>query len=78
MFLYIGCLNIHGTHVNANNSTNNNVVFFFVSYLKKSILYQLLILDQTAVNKREKYFASLLIWRQNYSKLSQNGYNPLI
>ena len=23
----IGCLNIHGTHVTANNSTNNNVVF---------------------------------------------------
>ena len=28
-----GCLNIHGTHVTANNSTNNNV-FFFVSDLK--------------------------------------------
>ena len=26
-----GCLNIHGTYVTANNSTNNNVVFFFVS-----------------------------------------------
>ena len=26
----IGYLNIHGTHVTANNSTNNNVVFFFV------------------------------------------------
>ena len=24
------CLNIHGTHVTANNSTTNNVVFFFV------------------------------------------------
>ena len=23
----IGCLNIHGTHVTANNSTNNNVFF---------------------------------------------------
>ena len=31
--LYIRCLNIHGTHVTANNSTNNNV-FFFVSDLK--------------------------------------------
>ena len=30
----IGCLNIHGAHVTANNSTNNNVVFFFVSDLK--------------------------------------------
>ena len=24
----IGCLNIDGTHVTANNSTNNNVFFF--------------------------------------------------
>ena len=30
----IGWLNICGTHVTANNSTNNNVVFFIVSYLK--------------------------------------------
>ena len=28
-----GCLNIHGTHVTLNNSTNDNV-FFFVSDLK--------------------------------------------
>ena len=27
---YIRCLNIYGTHVTANNSYNNNVVFFFV------------------------------------------------
>ena len=26
--------NTHGTHVPANNSTNNNVMFFFISYLK--------------------------------------------
>ena len=31
---YIGCLNIHGIHVNANKSSTNNVVFFFVSNLK--------------------------------------------
>ena len=30
----IGRLSIHGGHVTANNSTNNNVMFFFVSYLK--------------------------------------------
>ena len=30
----IGCLNIHGTHLTAKNSTNNNVVFFVVSDLK--------------------------------------------
>ena len=29
-----GCLNIHRTHVTANNSTSNNVVFFFVTDLK--------------------------------------------
>ena len=30
----IGCLKIHGTHVTAKKSTNNNVVFFFLSDLK--------------------------------------------
>ena len=30
----IGCLNVHGAHVTANNSTNNNDVLFFVSELK--------------------------------------------
>ena len=30
----IGYLRIHGTHVTANDSTNNNVVFFFVLDLK--------------------------------------------
>ena len=48
------CLNINGTHVTANNSTNN-YVFFFVSDLK--IVEQLSILDHNA------YFASLLSWR---------------
>ena len=33
MYKYIGCLNIHGNHVTAGNSTINNV-FFFVSDLK--------------------------------------------
>ena len=28
LWINIGCLNIHGTHVTANNSTDNNVVFF--------------------------------------------------
>ena len=31
---YIGYLIIHRTHVTANNSINNNVVFFLVSDLK--------------------------------------------
>ena len=34
MHEYIGCRNIHGTHVTDSNSTNNNVVFFFFSDLK--------------------------------------------
>ena len=29
-----GCLNIHGTHLTANNPTTNNIVFFLVSDLK--------------------------------------------
>ena len=29
--LYIWCLNIYGTHVTANNSTNINVAFFLFS-----------------------------------------------
>ena len=32
--IHIGGLNIHRTHVTANNSTYDNVVFFFVSDLK--------------------------------------------
>ena len=34
LYKYIRCLNLHGTHVTANNFTNDNVVFFFVSDLK--------------------------------------------
>ena len=30
----IGCLNINGTHVTANNSTNNNGVFFLFQIWK--------------------------------------------
>ena len=30
----IGYINIHGTHETANESANNNAVFFFVSDLK--------------------------------------------
>ena len=32
-----GCLNMHGTHMTANNSTNNNVVFFACFRFKNSI-----------------------------------------
>ena len=34
LFIYIGCLNTHGSHMTTTNSTNDNVVFFFVSDLK--------------------------------------------
>ena len=33
-YAFTGCLKTHGTHVTANNSTNNNVEFIFVSDLK--------------------------------------------
>ena len=52
----IGCLDIHGTHVTANNSTNNNVVFIFVPDLKIEYYKQLLILDHNALDEREKIF----------------------
>ena len=42
----IGCLNMHETHLTANNSTNNNVVFFFVSDLKQNI--------KTTINPRSQ------------------------
>ena len=31
----IGCLNIHGTHMTANNSTTTNVVLFFLFQIWK-------------------------------------------
>ena len=34
LIINIGCLTIYGTHVTANNSTNNNVLFFFDTDLK--------------------------------------------
>ena len=39
IFSNIGCLNIHGTHVTANNSTINNVVSSFISDLKVVYYY---------------------------------------
>ena len=69
---------VHETHVIANNSTNNIVVFFFVSDLKIVYWKKLSILDQNALDKLEKYFVSLFNWRQNNSKQSPNRYNALI
>ena len=66
---YIGCLSILETHVTADNSINNNVVFIFVSELKIIHSNNSIRMPWT---KEGKYFASLLIWRQNHSTLSQN------
>ena len=38
IYVYVGCLNIHGTHVSANNSTTNNNVFFFCFRFENCIL----------------------------------------
>ena len=49
-----GCLNIHGTHGTANNSTTNNIEFFFVSDLKIVYYNKLSILDHNALDKKSK------------------------
>ena len=66
----MGYLNILGTNVTANNSTTNNV-FFFVSDLKIVYYNNYQFSNTMSWTIEEKYFASLLIWRQNHSKLSQ-------
>ena len=52
--------------------------FFYISTFKSSMLLQLLILDHDALSKRGKYFPSLLIWKQNLSKLSRYRCNTFI
>ena len=71
----IGCLNIHGTRVTANNSTTNyNVFFFFFLLFQIWKYYSMTTINphHNALNKNEKYYASLLIWRQKHLKQSQN------
>ena len=58
IYNYIGWLNIYGTHVTANNSTNNNGVFFIGFRFENSILKQELILDNNALDKRGKIFCA--------------------
>ena len=78
-YIHTGCLDIYGTNVPANNSSNNDVVFFLVSDLKIEYYNNYYSLIMILGQERKKYFQSLLmIWRQNYSKLSQNRCNPLI
>ena len=55
------------------NDKNNNVMFFFISDL--TIINPW---SQCLGQETKKYFASILIWRQSHSKLSQNICNPLI
>ena len=53
-------------------------MYFFVSDLK-IIYYNNYSFSITMSRTREgKYFASLIIWRQNHLKLSQNRCNPFI
>ena len=71
---YTGYLSICRTYVTANNSINYNVLLFFVSNLK--IVYynnyqSSIIMPWT---REEKYFASLIIWRQNHSKLRKQTF----
>ena len=61
---------MHGTHVTAYNSTNYNVVFFFV------FLNNQLIVDYNALDKRGKIFC-VTTYLETKS-LSQNRCNPLI
>ena len=50
----IGCLNIYRTNVTANNSPDNSCVLCF--RFENSVLKQLLILDDNALDKRRKIF----------------------
>ena len=75
--LNTGCLNIHGTYATVNKSKNNNLLLFCfrfeIVYYKKSINPR----SQCLVQER-KYFASLLMWRQNHLKPSQRRCNLII
>ena len=57
-----------------NSSINNNVVFFFLSDLK--IVYYNNYYNSITMRwtREEKYFASLLIWRQNHTKLCKQNF----
>ena len=69
-----GGLNIYGTHVTDNNSINNKCFFFGFRFENS----QLLILNHNCLRLERKDLTSLLIWRQNHLKLSENRCNSLI
>ena len=66
IYIYIWRLNIHGTHVTANNSTNNNVMFCFISDWK-IVCYNNF--DHNALDKREK---NILHHKLFGDKINQN------
>ena len=58
----------------ANNSTNNNVMFFFLSDLKIVYDNNYKSLITVPWTREETYLASLLIRRQNHSKLCKQKF----
>ena len=74
--LYIWCLYIHGTYMTANNFTTNNVLLFCLRF--ENSIRTINLQSQYLGREKKKYFASLVIWRQNHSKLSQNRCSQLI
>ena len=74
IYIYIGCLDIHGTHVTENNSTNNKVVFFFVSDLKIYAIKTINLRSKSLRQERKFFFASQLIWGEYYSKLYKQNF----
>ena len=73
-----GCLNINGTHVTANNSTTNKDMLFSVSDLKIVYYNNYQSSITRPWTRKEKYFASLLIWRQNHSKLCKQNFAGIL
>ena len=73
LYIYTGCFNIHGTHVITNNSTNNNVVLFFVSDLKRVYYNNYINLITMPLTREVKYFESLIA-RQNNSKMCKQNF----
>ena len=63
------------TRVTANNSINNNVVFFYCCFrFENNILYQLLCLDHNALDKRGKIF---FVTTYLETKIIQNCLKPI-
>ena len=74
----ICCLNIHRTQPTANNSTTNDMFFFFVSDSKSVYSKNYLSSITMPLGQGRKNILRHYICRQNHSNLSQNRCNPLI